>query len=190
MLRWDGRDAAGAVQPAGSYVLRAVASDVAGNQAVASNPLTVSDQPLVEHTKTTTLPAVQWGPVATPCSYPGPQICIYQPPVASDRFPGGLSFRSGSGPADGIFTVQAETGHEQFRVTATGGPTTPGDADTASLNGTQMQGEGSFTSDWIPITLTSSRLMAEGTWSTSTSGGNDYDVASYTVEQTYFAPAS
>jgi hypothetical protein len=203
LLRWDGRDAAGAVQPAGSYVLRAIASDVAGNQAVASNPLTVSDQPLVEHTKTTTLPAVQWGPVATPCSYPGPQICLYQPPVASDRFPGGLSFRSGSGPwsgsAAGIFTVQAETGHEQFRVTATGGPATPGDPDTALLNNIQMQGDGSFTTPWLPITLSSSQkpvryagpslgLMAQGAWNVTT--GNDYDVASFTVEQTYFAPAS
>lgn len=190
LVRWDGRNTVGAAQPAGSYVLRVVAYDAAGNRTVATTPLTVSGQPLVEHTKTTTLPAVQWGPVATPCSYPGPQICIYQPPVASDRFPGGMSFRSGAGPADGIYTVQAETGHEQLRVTATGGPTTPGDPDTASLNGTQMQGDGSFTTPWIPIKLSPSGLMAQGSWAVRTAGGNDYDVATFTVEQTYFAPAS
>jgi hypothetical protein len=75
-------------------------------------------------------------------------------------------------------------------VTATGGPTTPGDPDTASLNSTQMQGDGTFATPWIPITLSPSRLMAQGSWGVRTTGGNDYDVATFTVEQTYFAPAS
>ena len=189
-VRWDGRSTAGVAQPAGSYVLHAIAYDAAGNRTVAETPLTVSGQPLVEHTKSTTLPAAQWGPGRTSCSYPGPQICTYHSPVASDRFPGGWSFRSGSGPADSIYTVEGDTGHERFRVTATGGPTTPGDLDTAWLSGTQLQGDGTFTTPWIPVTLTSTRLMAQGSWGVRTYGGNDYDVASYTVEQTYFAPAS
>jgi len=191
LVRWDGRNAAGVAQPAGSYVLRAAAYDAAGNQTVASIPLTVSDQPLVEHTKTTTLPAAQWGAGANACNYPGgPQICTAHGPVASDRYPGGWSFRSASGAAQSIYTVNADTGHEKFRVTATGGPTTPGDPDTASLNETPMQGDGTFATGWIPITMTANRLQAQGLWSVTTRGGNDYDIASYTVEQTYFAPAS
>ncbi|GAA4715553.1 FlgD immunoglobulin-like domain containing protein [Nocardioides conyzicola] len=187
LLRWDGRTAAG------SYVLRARAYDAAGNQTVAETPLTVSSKPLVEQTKSTTVPASQWGGGKTPCADPySSQGCgfTFHEPVPSERFTGGLSFRAGTGTAELIFPVGGETGHERFRVTATGGPTTPGDQDVASLSGTQMQGDGSFTTGWHPVTLAAGALQAEGFWVTSTSNGNDYDVASFTVEQTYFAPAS
>ncbi|MFC6344734.1 hypothetical protein ACFP8W_22330, partial [Nocardioides hankookensis] len=192
LVRWDGRDAAGVVQPAGSYVLHAVSSDAAGNRAVQETALTVSGEPLVEHTTTTTLPTGQLGAGTNACSYPPtPQICLTHGPVASDRFPGGWSYRSeGSGTAQSVNAVYGETGHEQFRVTVTGGPTTPGDPDTAMLSGTQMQGDGSFMSGWIPITMSDLRLKAYGAWSVTTQGGNDYDTESVTIEQTYFAPAS
>jgi hypothetical protein len=193
LLRWDGRSVGGAALPAGSYVLRAVGFDAVGNRAAATTPLTVSDQPLVEHTSTTTLPAAKWVGGFDWCGYPGaPAGCSlnYNRPVASDRFTDGLSFRAGSRTSEVDYAVEGDTGHEKFRVTATGGPTTIGDPDTAWLTSTTMQGEGTFTTDWIPVTFTSEQLKARGTWGVRTSSGNDYDVASYTVEQTYFAPAS
>ncbi|KQW43996.1 hypothetical protein ASC77_21625 [Nocardioides sp. Root1257] len=199
MLRWDGRDASGAVQPPGSYVLHVVGEDLAGNRAVSDTPLTVSAAPLVEHTRTTTYDAAHTPRSPGACAIPGaPQGCGTDScgPVGSDRYADGLSFRSGPGcgagathPSTADFLAVGDTGHEQIRVTATGGPSTPGAPDTASLSGTTMQGDGSFVSPWIPLHVPHGGLTAAGVWSVTTQSGAAYDVASFSVEQTYFAPA-
>ncbi len=202
-LAWDGRDAGGQVLAAGPYLLRLTGTDDAGNRGRYDIPVQVSAQPLVEHLRSTTLPAGQWHGVGIPsgnvCGLESAQGCsdpVTCSPVPSDRFAGGLSFRGtcvstalwdGAGQ---VYSVQGETGHEQFRVTATGGPRVLGASDTASLNGVLMQGDGSFTTPWIQIKAVPGSVRSEGSWTVRSRPANSYDIASFTVEQTYYAPAS
>jgi len=203
LLAWDGRDAAGQVLAAGPYLLRLTSTDAAGNRGSYDIPVQVSAQPLVEHIKSTTLPAGQWQgrglPSGNTCGLESAQGCgdpVTCSPVPSDRFAGGLSFRGTCASTalwDGagqLYSVQGETGHEQFRVTATGGPRVPGATDTATLNAVQLQGDGSFTTPWIQVTPISGTLRSQGSWTVRSRPASSYDIASFTVEQTYYAPAS
>ena len=82
---------------------------------------------------------------------------------------------------------------DAFRVTATGGPTTPGDSDIAHFDGLVLgPGDAAATTPWQAVDLDSYPYLPEAerpiTWAVSTSEENDYDVASFTVEYRYYAP--
>lgn len=119
-------------------------------------------------------------------------------PVASERFAGGLSFR----PCPYSVTVGyygsdvpfPEAPVDTYRVTATGGPTTPGGTDQGRLMGVLTNpGDASTTTSWMPVRLTSYPFLPVQnrpvTWTFATFAPNSYDVDAFTVEYRHYGPA-
>jgi hypothetical protein len=82
---------------------------------------------------------------------------------------------------------------DAFRITATGGPTTPGDTDVAHVDGLTMgPGDVSVTTPWEYVALNDYPYIPEArqpiTWAVSTNQENDYDIASFTIEYRYYEP--
>ena len=82
---------------------------------------------------------------------------------------------------------------DSWRVSATGGPTIPGDTDVGSLSGVTMgPGDVTVTTPWRQVDLLNQPYVPDGAqpavWSFSTDGDNEFDVASFTVEYRYYVP--
>ena len=191
----------GRALPTGRYLARVTVTDQAGNRRRASHDLWVSHAQLAEETWTTTMPAGQTGhydPYFGGCNG-CTETCS---PEASERFDDGLSFRpcpSTSGWATigrfGSDVPFPEAPVDSFRVTATGGPTTPGGSDRGGIAGTPTNpGDASTTTPWRPVHLTSHPFLPDqdrpAIWTFSTSESNSYDVATFTLEYRHYVPAA
>ncbi len=194
-FRWHARGAGGEPVPEGGYVARVKVQDPAGNVSTFSAPLAVSYQQLRAETWTSTVPAAS----ATRYVPAGCSTCGHGcSPVASDRFPGGLSFRpcSGTTPDPRAWFSAAPpvtpAAVDTFRITASGGPTTPGTSDVGSVSGyvTVGPGDATATTPWLASTQSLPDGQAAATWGFSTGGGDAYDVASFTVEYRYYVPVT
>ncbi|MBA2952515.1 hypothetical protein GON03_21065 [Nocardioides sp. MAH-18] len=212
LLTWDARTPSGPVAP-GDYLLRLVVTDDVGNSRVVRRPVSVSAGQLVEQTGSVTWTGLSAPPATDPCFANG---CGDYAPCAShpsERFAGGVSFRSDQAACPGTefqsavrdygFTPPLTFGttpFDRFRVVAVGGPTTPGDDDTAWVtarggvsdsDGATLAADGSAATPWmlvrpdVELFSTSPRTR----WSAGTSRPNRYDVATYTLEYTYYVPA-
>ena len=200
-LSWTARDDAGRPVAPGTYTLRVRITDEAGNARRFRHEVQVSDAQLAERVWTATIPAASAdpgrGPVYNPSCLGCGEVCG---PVPSDRFAGGLSFRqpcSFGYAAVGYFAASppfVPAPVDAFRVTATGGPTTPGGTDIAHFGGLVLgPGDASATTPWTTVDLDANPYLPEArrpvTWGVSTSDQNDYDIASFTVEYRYYVPA-
>ncbi len=195
---WDARTDDGEAVPAGAYVARVTASDRAGNRQRDSQDLTVSHEQLVEQTWTTTVSAADAGhvrPYYGGCNGCG-DVCS---PVPSERYPGGLSFRPCTSPSDyatlGLYGSDVpfvEAPVDSYRITATGGPTTPGGDDQGSLSGTATEPDGSTSTPWQAVRLTGRPFLPDQdrpvTWSFTTDGDDSYDLDTFTVDYRYYVP--
>ena len=199
---WTARNDADAPLEPGAYTLRVRITDEAGNARTIRRDVVVSDAQLTERLWTVTIPAASAdqgpGPVYDPSCLGCGEVCG---PVPSDRFPGGLSFRQpcsfgyaaveyfAAAPPD----VPAPV--DTYRVSATGGPTTPGDSDVAHLGGVVLgPGDTAVTTPWLDVDLDSYPYLPDAErpmrWAVSTSDQNDYDIASFTVEYRYYVPVA
>ena len=202
LFEWAGTDGDGHALAPGRYDARITSRDPAGNAARVSTRLRVSGRQLVEQVWSSTVPAGQAGhyePYYGGCNGCG-DVCS---PVDSTRFPGGLSYQ----PCTSTFTY-ATIGYfaaeppfvaapvDSFRVSVTGGPTTPGGTDHGTLGAggvaTTVAGEGTTTSDWTPVALDDYPFLPDGAlpvdWTFSTSAPDSYDVAWFTVEYRRYVP--
>jgi hypothetical protein len=119
--------------------------------------------------------------------------------VPSDRFPDGLSFRQpcsfgyaaveyfAAAPPDVPAPVDA------YRVSATGGPTTPGDSDVAHFDDLVLgPGDATATTPWEQVDLDAYPYLPDAgrpmRWAVSTSQENDYDISTFTLEYRYYVP--
>jgi len=199
---WTARDAADRPLEPGAYTLRVRITDEAGNVRSMRHAVVVSDAQLAERLWTTTVPAASaepgpW-PVYDPSCLGCGEVCG---PVPSDRFPGGLSFRQpcsfgyaavqhfAAAPPDIPAPVDA------YRVSATGGPTTPGGSDVAHVDALVLgPGDATVTTPWESVDLDAYPYLPEArcpmSWAVSTSQGNDYDIASFTLEYRYYVPVT
>lgn len=212
LLTWDAQTPSGPV-PGGAYVLRIQLTDAAGNSRVVRRPVTVSAGQLVERTGSVSWNAADAPRWNDPCWANG---CYDQRPCAShpsQRFAGGVSFRSGPEECSGPSALPSSASYgfrpdvtsgttpfDRFRITATGGPTTPGDDDTGVLSArgpgqraeVVLSGDSTATTDWAPM-LPDVELFAQtdvrARWSAGALQPMRYDVASYTLEYTYYVPA-
>jgi hypothetical protein len=200
-LSWTARDAAHEPLAPGTYTLWVKVTDEAGNARTFRRPVVVSAAQLSERVWMATIPAASAdpgsGPVYDPSCLGCGEVCG---PVPSDRFPGGLSFRQpcSFGYAAVAYFAAAPpvvpAPVDAFRGTATGGPTTPGDTDTAGFAGLVMgPGDATVTTPWLDVDLDSYPYLPDAErpigWRVSTSDQNDYDIASFTVEYRYYVPA-
>lgn len=198
---WHAQRDGGRALPAGRYVARVTVSDAAGNRRRDSRDLRVSHAQLVEEVWTTTVAAARAGrytPYFGTCLGCG-ESCS---PVGSERFADGLSFRPctepylwGTAAYFGSDVPFAEAPVDSYRVTATGGPTTPGSSDQARLSGTPIgPGDASATTPWRAVDLTGDPfLLARDrpvTWTFTTLRPSSYDVATFTVEYRHYVPAA
>jgi hypothetical protein len=198
---WYAQRDGGRALRAGRYVARVMVSDAAGNRRRDSQDLAVSHAQLAEAVWTATVAAARAGrytPYFGGCNGCGDSCS----PVASDRFPDGLSFRPCADPFSwgtvGYFGSDVpfpEAPVDSYRVTATGGPTTPGSSDQGRLSGTTIgPGDSSATTPWTAVDLTGQPFLPAldrpVTWSFATSPPNSYDVASFTVEYKHYVPAT
>jgi hypothetical protein len=199
-LSWTARDARDRPIEPGTYTLRVKITDEAGNARFVRRAVVVSAAQLVEKLWTATIPAASVeqgaGPVYDPSCLGCGEVCG---PVPSGRFPGGLSFRQPCtfGYAAVRYFVASPpvvpAPVDAFRVTATGGPTTPGDTDVARFDGLVLgPGDAAVATPWQDVDLDSYPYLPEAqhpiTWAVSTSEENDYDIASFTLEYRYYAP--
>jgi len=210
LLTWNARTSGGPVA-AGDYHLRLVLTDAAGNTSTSQRSITVSSAQLVERTG-----SITWTGATTPTATDfcaGNHCTEAQPcaPHASERFPDGVSFRAdpdeckapyGTGSAASYgFTPELAAGstpYDRFRVIASGGPTTPTDVDTGWLSvgtatSTPLNGDQATASPWVPVRPDVELFAASdrrARWSAGATRPNRYDVATYTLEYTYFVPAS
>jgi hypothetical protein len=198
---WSARDQGDRPLSPGEYALRLSITDEAGNHRTILRTVEVSGAQLAPRVWTATLPAALVEQGAPPVYDPGCMDCgAGCGPGASERYPGGLSFQQpctsfgyfaaryfGASPPFPLGPV------DTFRVTATGGPTAPGDTDIAHFD-TQIMGPGDATvsTRWQAVDLTGYPYLPEArhpmTWAVSTSDENDYDIASFTLEYRYYAP--
>jgi flagellar hook assembly protein FlgD len=203
---WDGRRDDGKPAEAGTYEGRIDTVDDAGNRWQQSVALHVSDTQLREKVLSWTYPAadaLSYEPYYGGCNGCG-DVCA---PVSSDRFAGGLSFRPcrnsyyyGARVADVASSPEPPAPVDTYRVTATGGPTTPGSADVGRLYAggksttTTPVGDGSATSPWVPVRLADYPFLPQAwspvSWTFSTDDPNSYDVASFTVDYRYYVPVT
>jgi hypothetical protein len=196
---WHARGPGGEPVREGTYAARVRVRDAAGNVSRFSSPVAVSYQQLRAETWTSTMPAAsatRFVPAGCPGCHEG---CT---PVPSDRFAGGLSFRACPGHASDArawFSAAppvTASPSDAFRITATGGPATPGTTDVGSLSGyaTLGPGDGSVRTPWLSPGLVDPPYLpdqqAAATWGFSTSGGDGFDVASFTVEYRYWVPVT
>jgi hypothetical protein len=197
---WSARSDSGQPLPAGTYRLLLTVRDAVGNVRTMRRAVEVSSAQLTERVSTTTIPAARAelgpGPIYDPgCNGCG-EVCG---PVPSDRYAGGLSFRqpcSFGYAAVRYFGATAPVVPapvDAFRVTATGGPTTPGDTDVAHFDALVMgPGEATVTSPWEDVELKKHPYLPDAdqpiTWTVATYDENDYDIESFTVEYRYWVP--
>lgn len=198
---WYARAADGEPLPPGSYDATVTATDVAGNRASFTRRLEVSDRQLRPEVWTSTMAAgsasryyPQWDTSCNGCG----EFCG---PVASTRYSGGLSFPPCLAYAPYGWTTADFTASppvvaapvDRYRITATGGPTTPGGNDTANSSaGTLGPGDDTMTGGWMGVGLTDEPYLPEltspVTWGVLTRPPSSYDIASFTVEYRYYVP--
>jgi flagellar hook assembly protein FlgD len=197
---WTARNAAGRPLEPGAYTLRVRITDEAGNARTIRRGVVVSDAQLTERLWTVTIPAASadrgQGPVYDPSCLGCGEVCG---PVPSDRFPDGLSFRQpcsfgyaaveyfAAAPPDVPAPVDA------YRVSATGGPTTPGDSDVAHFDDLVLgPGDATATTPWEQVDLDAYPYLPDAgrpmRWAVSTSQENDYDISTFTLEYRYYVP--
>lgn len=199
-FKWTARDDNGQALPPGDYRILATVTDEVGNSRTIRRTVAVSAEQLVERTWTTSISAASAeegkGPISDPLCMGCGDVCD---PVDSERFPGGLSFRidcelGWSAVRDfGARPPVTPAPVDSFRITATGGPTTPEDGDVARFAGLTMgPGDASVTTPWQKVRLGRYPFLPDAhqpvTWGVSTSDGNSYDIASFTVEYRYYVP--
>lgn len=201
---WAGR-VDGRPLPSGRYTVVVFAIDGAGNRERSRLPVHVSSRHLEPVLETTTVPAAS--SIYTPLYDPGCNGCGEDMDcgtvVAPGRFgDGSLSYRSADTCTDGR-SASASEAHTatylrapavgEHRVTAYGGPSTPGGPDqgTLVLDAATWVATGSDTTDhettspWAPSPspgATSERTV----WAFRTDGTASYDVAWYRVEATVY----
>ncbi|HXH78310.1 hypothetical protein [Nocardioides sp.] len=204
-FRWDGRDADGTVLAAGDYVAVLKTVDQAGNLFTDATTLRVSHEQLEQRTWTTTVPAAQTVPYRH-ASHGCLSCEDFVEPVPSDRFPGGLSYRPAGVSSWGSRTIPLPfpaAPVDTYRVSAFGGPTTPGAPDVGILYGSGGSartpvGDGTTTVPWGPVGVDDLPFLPSGTqpigwrfladYSYELNRHQSYDVASFTVEYRYYAP--
>jgi hypothetical protein len=199
---WSARDEEGNPLPPGTYALRVTVRDPVGHVRTIRRSVEVSSAQLAEQVWTATIPAATTSPGSAPVYDPHCLGCGEScGPVPSERFAGGLSFRQPCSiftywPARAYFGARAPVRPapvDSFRVTATGGPTTPGETDVANFDGIPMgPGDVAVSTPWTPVEPTRHPYLPDArqpmNWGFSTSMDNNYDVASFTVEYRYYAP--
>ena len=197
---WDGTQG-GKPVPAGTYTARVGVVDAAGNRSSYRQTFRVSHAQLVLETWSATVSAAD----ALTYSVPTPPSCNGCgegcSPVPSLRFVDGLSFPACTtyfydAPTYRDFTMPvpfAAAPVDEYRVSATGGPTMPGGGDVGSLSGVTL-GPGDATA-WTSlgaVRLDATPYLPEQAravrWRFSTQTGNSYDVASFTVEYRRYVP--
>jgi hypothetical protein len=199
-VKWTGDDAEGQPLVPGTYTLRVSVRDPVGNTRTFRRPVQVAGAQLSQRSWVETVAAGSVGDGSAPVSDPSclgcGDVCA---PVLSDRFPGGLSFRQ---PCDFGYAALQYFGAappftpapvDYYRVSATGGPMTPGDSDVGWLDGVAMgPGDVTVTSPYHSVDPTTVPYLPSGrqplNWSFQTTSENDYDVASFTVEYRYYVP--
>ena len=199
---WYAEGAGGRALKPGKYVAHVLVSDAAGNRRRASQDLRVSHAQLVEEVWSVTMTAARAGRYS-PYFSVGCNSCIESAdPVASDRFPEGLSFRAapeswqwGTAAYFASDVPFAEAPVDTYRVTATGGPTTPGSGDQGSLDGTPVgPGDATVTIPWRPVHLVRRDFLPSQalpvTWSFLTARENSYDVATFAIDYRHYVPAA
>ncbi len=82
---------------------------------------------------------------------------------------------------------------DSYRVTVSGGPPDPGGPGIGHLDGVVVgPGDATATTPWRQVDLTHYAYLPDASspifWGFSTSEGNDYDVASFTVEYRHYVP--
>ncbi len=204
---WQGLAKSGRALPTGTYRARFFTVDEAGNPFRATRRLTVSHDQLVEQTSTETVRADV--PSEYISSGGGCNDCgVHVEPVASDRFPGGLSFRPTGPDLSGLdrpvsidVTMPAPVlpaPVDTYRVSATGGPTTVGGADIGVLstddNYTKTAvGDSTTTTAWSKVHLNRYPYLPKATqpvvFGFSTTPPASYDVSSFMIEYRYYVPA-
>lgn len=198
---WYARRDGGRALPAGRYIARVVVADAAGNRRRDSRGLQVSHAQLVEEVWAATVAAAR---VERYLPYVGGCIgCVEScDPVPSVRFPDGLSFRPCAetwqwGTAEYFWSGApfVEAPVDSYRITAAGGPTSPGSSDEGRLGTTPIgPGDDSATTPWQRVSLTSQPFLPARrrsvTWTFSTVRPNSYDVATFTVEYQHYVPVS
>jgi hypothetical protein len=197
---WAARSA-GRPLPSGRYTVVVVGRDAAGNRQTSRLPVHVSRRHLVPGTETVTVPAA--GSIYMPLYDPGCNGCGEDMDcgtvVAPGRFgDGSLSYRSADTCTDGrspwasqshVASYARVPAVGEHRVTAYGGPTTPGGPDQGVLvldaNNRVATGpdatDHETTSPWVLAALpgaTSDQVV----WSFRAEGTASYDVAWYRVE--------
>ena len=178
-------------------------TDGAGNRRHAETDLRVSHAQLVEEVWTSTMAAAKAGWSDYYAGDPGCLGCYDTClPVASERFPDGLSFRPCANPFMagwaqgahlGIDVPFAAAPVDHFRVTASGGPTTPGSGDVGYLDGiTVGPGDASATTPWSAVDLVSEPFLPDRNrpayWSFRTDASTSYDVATFSVDYRHYVP--
>lgn len=185
---WAARDGAGALVPPGEYVARFTISDHYGNRRTTDRTFTVSDQALVQEVWTTTLQGAD-AELVWPDGY-----C---PPTPSERIDGGMTLAVRDGCERSLFRPQLEVPFRLYpgaswRVSVTGGPTIPGEADRAVISlrddygGLEVQtgpGDGTTTTAWGQVTRTEwARPQDWVFWLVVGDPDTSYDVAEFTIE--------
>lgn len=195
---WYARRDDGRSLPAGRYVARVRVSDFAGNWSQRRAKLRVSHAQLVEQRWTHTVAAAhadRYSPHHGGCLGCG-DFCA---PVPSERFVDGLSFR----PCAYWTSVQATFAADvpfaaapvdTYRITAAGGPTTPGSADEAGFGDGLGPGDDTAATPWRNVVLSGHPFFPTRTrpvtWGVHVDKPNSYDIATFTVEYRHYVPAA
>lgn len=213
---WDGRDDVGRIMPVGAYRIRIVhGRDKAGNPRLLARPVEVRVSRAMLRARTTTTTSTAAETVREPHEYGGCNGCPERVcnTVPSERFAGGLSYRSREIPsADNPFfcvaydwftvpTPGRRTPYDRFRVAVTGGPAIAGTAATVTLRAGWSGQSSTMTTTGDNLTTINGRIAPNTepnremfvqpvSWGIYVSDGNAYDVASFTVTQTTYAPAT
>lgn len=215
---WDGRSSVGFPRADGTYRIRLInGRDRAGNPRVAAPPVSVqvSSTQLVAVTTTTSRPAADFqrleqcpGGPYTPLGC-GEGSAAAKP---SARFDHGLSYdtRCPPNPLHSTYCTAGDryvlpftgrrTPSDRFTITAHGGPTTAGSTDIGhfSAGGARgnvtMQGDTAVTLNDVPFASNTEVPVPGGVsgllWSFFVAAdGSAYDVASFDVTSTTYAPA-
>jgi hypothetical protein len=196
---WHARGPGGNPLPEGSYDARVVVTDTLGNRSSFTRTVVVSHAQLRPEVWTSTVAAgaaTTYSPEYSPGCNDCGMSCRATP---SRRFPGGVSFHgctSFSFATTYFVATPPLTAApvDTFRITATGGPSTPGSDDVGSIAGQTIgPGDASATTPWRRVRLNvppylSGQQRAVTFWF-GTSDDNSYDVATFTIEYRYYVPA-
>jgi flagellar hook assembly protein FlgD len=210
---WTGTYQDGSRVPNGTYTISTTWQDAFGNRAVDTEPVTVAAGSLVEHHTTTTLAAADALVADTPTApydsciadrHGGRTCARVCPPVASERFAGGLSMRRYADcdvAAYGSFVLDTSIDRldpvrDIVRISATGGPTTPGGKGWANLKNawaieaTTPAGDGTTTIETFRASTRSASFSVVSPSSISWTMLNPttYDVAEFTVDVWHYTP--